>query len=113
MDGTNLPPSARKVALAVDRVGFPRPKVDRLVAQELPRCIVLARKRFMLATCDPGFTADCLLRYAEGQADYGYQYAWLDWGEQKFDEETSTEIMDAVIYPTMAEVVRLLSGRKN
>lgn len=65
------------------------------------RAITKARKAFLEATGDQRFIQGCLARYAEGQAEYGYAYEWLDWDDERFADEMSQEIADVVIYAAM------------
>lgn len=88
---------------------IPRPELDAGVKALIGyRAIAKARKAFLEATADLGFIQSCVARYAEGQAEYGYAYEWLDWGEEDFRAEVDQEIADVVIYTAMRMARRQL-----
>lgn len=88
----------------------PRPEIDRLVHAELGRSLIVARKTFLTAISNRDFIPFCMARYARGQRDYGFAYAWLDWPEQQFRGEILTEVADIALYEAMAAVVRERGG---
>lgn len=87
----------------------PRPHIDRLVQQNLPRGIAVARARVLSAFEDPGFYDYCLARYRAGQAKYDYAYEWLHWPGGRFEGEQAEEFADGALYGAMEQSVRDLS----